>query len=827
MEEKSIKKKDMVNGERIVNIEINDEMKKSFIAYAMAVNASRAIPDVRDGLKPVHRRILYALHELGFTNDKPHRKCARIVGEVLGKFHPHGDSSVYDALVRLAQPFSINEPLIDGHGNFGSMDGDGAAAMRYTEARMSKIANEMLKDLEKNTVDFYPNFDDTLQQPTVLTSRYPNVLVNGADGIAVGMATSIPPHNLSETIDAVCAYIDDEEISIEELIKILPGPDFPTGGIILGREGIVKAYKTGRGITKLRARIEMEKFNNNTRDRIVIKELPYQANKETLVANIKDKVIKGVIDGISKVEDQSDREGVRVVIEIKKDKDRDYILNQLYKYTSMQISVSMALLVLVNGTPRTLGLKEIIKEYVAHQREVIERRTKYDLEKALEKAHILEGLVIALNDIDRVIQIIKASKDNQEASRNLMSEFELTDRQTFAILDMKLRRLTSLEIEKIINELEEIRKFIDHCRLILSDFDLLNSILKEEMLEIKRKYGTARKSDIENDYSEINLEDLIEKEEVVITLSEDGYIKRLSLSEYKEQNRGGRGVIGQKTKEEDLVSNIIVCNTHSNLLFFTSKGRVYKMKAYNIPEGSKTSRGRAMVNVITFEQNEKLSSIVPYDEQSDGYVVICTKFGTIKKTSVTEYEKVQVNGKIAIGLKEEDEIINAAFTTGSDEILIGTKEGYILRTDETNIRAMGRTAQGVRGITLRSEEDIVIAMEVAREGKDVLTVSENGIGKITPVSLYRKTNRGGKGVRAANFDNKTGGLATFKMVSQDDGAMLVTDKGVIIRIELEQVRVCGKNSKGVILKRVDEDERIAAVTIIPYNEEEEIIENID
>ncbi len=822
---------ELLEQSKVLGIEVTSELKKSFISYAMAVNVSRAIPDVRDGLKPVHRRILYAMNELGNTYDKPHKKSARIVGEVLGKYHPHGDIAVYDALVRMAQPFSIREVLIDGHGNFGSIDGDSAAAMRYTEARMSAIATEMLRDIEKDTVDTYPNFDDTLSQPVVLPSKYPNILVNGSDGIAVGMATSIPPHNLGEVIDGTVAFLDNENIDIEEILEKIPAPDFPTGGEIMGISGVRQAYRTGRGTAILRAKTEIEcvgknkneeetdEYNFNNKYRIIVTEIPYQVNKENLIKTIHEYAVKGRIEGISQVNEESDREGMRIVIDIKKGTDPQYVLNQLFKHTNMQTSVSIILLALVNGVPRTLTIKEILEEYIKHQKEIIRRRTVYDLNKAQEKAHILEGLIVALDNIDEVIAIIKKSIDNQDAIDQLTAKFVLSERQAQAILDMRLKRLTSLEVEKIKNELEELEKSIKYFQDVLSTPQMVVDIIKTELLEIKKKYGDGRRTEIKYDFEGMEDEDLIRKEDVVITVSHEGYIKRMPLDEYKIQNRGGVGVKAANTKEEDYVEQIFMCNTHDPLLFFTSKGRVYRLKAYKVPEGSRISRGKAIINLITLLEGEKLSSITPYNEDNAGYVLLATRKGKIKKTSINEYQNINRNGKIAIGLQEEDELVGVRLTTGHDEILLASSAGLVSRIDESSIRAMGRTATGVKAMNLQDEKDEIIDIAVITEGKEVFTITEKGFGKRVEIEAYRKTNRGAKGVKGGNFTEETGKVAALKLVNSTDEAIIVTDAGVVIRINLSQVSMVGRNTKGVIIKRCKDDEKITSITIIPTDEE--------
>ena len=654
----------------VKDVEINGELKKSFIAYAMAVNVSRAIPDVRDGLKPVHRRILYAMSELGLTPDKPYRKCAMVVGEVLGKYHPHGDSSVYDALVRLAQDFSIRCPLVDGHGNFGSVDGDPAAAYRYTESRLSKIALEMIRDIDKKTVDFYPNFDDTREQPTVLPSRFPNLLVNGSDGIAVGMATSIPPHNLGEVIDATVALLNDPDITIDELIGYIPAPDFPTGALILGRNGIKQAYRTGRGAAILRARAEIEEMPNG-KSRIVVTEIPYQVNKAKLIENIADQVKDKRLEGISDLREETDRHGMRIVIELKKDVNPQVLLNQLYKQTAMQTSFSMIMLALVGGVPRILNLKEILECYVAHQKDVIVRRTRFDLEKALERQHILMGLHIALENIDAIVELLKKSRDRQDAMNNLMEAYALSDRQAAAILDMRLQRLTGLEVEKIEQELADLAKQIEYYNLVLSSDEEVKAIIIREITEIKAQYNTPRMSTLTYDYGDIDIEDLIEQEDVVISMTHSGYIKRIPVSEYKAQHRGGMGVTGHKAKDEDFVENIFTSNTHERLMFFTTLGKVFTLKAYEIPEATRNSRGRAAVNLLQLEQGEKIKTIIRMPEEKDGkFLVLATKKGLIKKTPLEEYDSIKKNGKIAIKFNEDDELLDAMITNGDSEILI-------------------------------------------------------------------------------------------------------------------------------------------------------------
>ena len=696
-------------------VKMEEEMKKSFIAYAMAVNVSRAIPDVRDGLKPVHRRILYSMGELNLFNDKPYRKCARIVGDVLGKYHPHGDSAVYEALVRLAQDFSIRCPLVDGQGNFGSVDGDPPAAQRYTEARLSKIAAEMLREIDKNTVDFYPNFDNTLMQPVVLPSRFPNLLVNGADGIAVGMATNIPPHNLGEVINGAIAVMDNPDITVEELMKYIPAPDFPTGGIMMGRVGIRNAYKTGKGSILLRAKTEIEEHNG--RQRIIVTELPYQVNKAKLVETVAGLVKDKRIEGIADIREESDRHGMRIVFDLKRDANAQVVLNMLFKHTQMQVSDGIILLALADGEPKILSLKEILSYYIDFQKEVIVRRTKYDLEKAEDRYHIIEGLVIALDNIDRVIQIIKQSEDKQAAASALMEEFNLSDRQTNAILEMKLSRLTHLEVESLKAELAELDRQIKDYKDILANPQRVKDIVKTEMGEIRDKYGEPRKTEICTDYSEIDIGDLIDKEDVVVSMTHLGYVKRLPVAEYHTQRRGGKGVTAHKPREEDFVEKMFVTNTHDDLLFFTNRGKVYCIKGYEIPEAERTARGRAIVNILQLDNGEKVTAVIPRKEDSQGNLIMATRNGLIKKTDLAEFESIRKTGKIAISLTDDDELIGVDMTTGYDEILMASHEGKCIRFAEEEVRAMGRDTMGVRSMKL-DEGDYVVDMAIARNGVD-------------------------------------------------------------------------------------------------------------
>lgn len=819
MEEKKLYH-DLSDKTKIIKVDVEREMKQSFIAYAMAVNVSRAIPDVRDGLKPVHRRILYAMIELGLTNDKPYRKCARIVGDVLGKYHPHGDLAVYDALVRLAQDFSIRKPLVDGHGNFGSVDGDKPAAQRYTEARLSKIASEMLRDIDKDTVDMYPNFDETLMQPVVLPSRFPNLLVNGSDGIAVGMATSIPPHNLGEVIDATVALLDNPELDVIELMNYIPCPDYPTGGLVLGRAAIAQAYKTGKGYAVIRARTEIEEFNEGSRTRIVVTELPYQVNKAKLIESIANLVKDKRIEGISDIREESDRTGMRIVIEIKKGSNAQVVLNHLFKQTNMQVTNSIILLALVDGAPKILNLKEMLEQYIMHQKNIIIRRTRFDLEKALEKDHILRGLVIALNNIDEVIKTIKASKERADAMVNLMEKFELSEKQAGAILDMRLSRLTSLEVENIKGELAEIEKLIAYYREILASDQIVINIVKEELTEIKNKYNDPRRSELTFEYGDIDIADLIEKEDIVISLTHFGYIKRLPLTEYKAQRRGGVGITAHKTKEEDFVENMFIMNTHDDLLFFTNMGKVYSIKGYEVPMAQRTARGRAMVNLIQIDDGEKVAVTLPLSgERKGGNLILATKRGKIKKTSLEEFARIRNSGKIAIKLVDNDELIGAEITTGRDDIIIAASSGKCIRFNEKNVRQQGRDTQGVKSIDL-SDDDYVVDMTVLKPDMDIITISEKGYGKRTFQEEYRPQGRAGKGIMAGVFNDKTGRLVNLKQLPPDMDIMLITDNGTIIRMDSEDISRIGRYTQGVRLMRLKEDAKVVSVALAPKDEEE-------
>ena len=818
---------DYVNALENTNVKIikmEEEMKRSFIAYAMAVNVSRAIPDVRDGLKPVHRRILYAMGELNLYNDKPYRKCARIVGDVLGKYHPHGDSAVYEALVRLAQDFSIRCPLVDGQGNFGSVDGDGAAAQRYTEARLSKIASEMLRDIDKNTVDFYPNFDNTLMQPTVLPSRFPNLLVNGADGIAVGMATNIPPHNLSEVIDGAIAVMENPDITVEELMKIIPAPDFPSGGIIMGRMGIRNAYKTGKGSIILRAKTEIEEHDG--RQRIIVTELPYQVNKAKLVETIAGMVKDKRLEGISDIRDESDRHGMRVVFDLKRDANAQVVLNSMFKQTQLQVSDGIILLALADGEPKILSLAEILQHYIVHQREVVTRRTQFDLEKAEDRRHIIEGLVIALDNIDRVIAIIKGSEDRQTAATALKEEFGLSDKQTNAILEMKLSRLTHLEVESLKRELAELDALIADLKDILARPERLSDIIKTEMTEIKGKYGQPRKTEICTDYSEIDIGDLIEREDVIISMTHLGYVKRLPVSEYHTQKRGGKGVTAHKTREEDFVTDMFISNTHDDLLFFSNKGKVYCIKGYEVPEAERTARGRAIVNLLQLDNGEKVTAVIPRKENSQGNLFMATRNGLIKKTNLEEFRSIRKTGKIAISLVEGDELIGVDMTSGDDEILMASREGKCIRFAEKDVRAMGREAQGVRSMKL-NDGDYVVDMAVVRPGLEVLTVSTNGFGKRSDIDDYRLQSRAGKGIKAGVFNDKTGKLVNLKLIDPQNDVMLIANNGVVIRVRAQDISKIGRDTMGVRIMKFKGEAEVVSVSESPVQEEEAAAESAE
>lgn len=804
--------------DRIRPIDLEQEMKKSFISYAMAVIITRALPDVRDGLKPVHRRILYAMHELGVTPDKPFRKCARIVGDVLGKYHPHGDSSVYGALVRLAQDFATRYPLVEGQGNFGSVDGDGAAAMRYTEARMSKINMEMLADIDKETVDFVPNFDETLMQPTVMPSRYPNLLVNGSSGIAVGMATNIPPHNLGEVIDGVIKLIDDPDVTSQGLMDVIKGPDFPGGGLILGRRGIYDTYTTGRGRIIVRAKTDIEPMPNN-RQRIVVTEIPYMVNKAALVSKIAELVHDKRLEGISDIRDESDREGMRIVIELKRDVNAAVVLNYLYKHTQLQDAFGAIMLALVDGEPKVLTLKEILYYYLEHQKEVIVRRTRYDLDKAEARAHILEGLLIALDNIDEIVRIIRGSANTAVAKTQLMERFGLSEKQAQAILDMRLARLTGLERERLQEEYAELEKTIAYLRAVLADEKLVLGIIRDELTVIKSKYADERRTQISMLDGEIDPEDLIQEDSVVVTLTHYGYVKRIPRATYRSQNRGGKGVMGMTTREEDYAEKLLVTSTHAELMFFTNRGRVYSLKAYEIPEAGRAARGTAIVNLLQLDGGEKVTAMIPLPrEREEGYLVMATRNGLIKKTGSDEFANLRKTGLIAIALREDDELIGVELTKGESELMLATRQGMTIRFAESDVRAMGRNSMGVRSIDL-TEGDEVIAVAKVEMGKHVLAITQKGYGKRTDVSEFRMQSRGGKGIMAMRLTEKTGLMAAQLLVDEDEDIMLITEDGTIIRMPVSGISVIGRVSQGVRVMRVDEESRIVGVTATERDEE--------
>lgn len=816
MKEEKKSLEELLQNTKIEKVDAVGELKKSFISYAMAVNVSRAIPDVRDGLKPVHRRILYAMGELGNFYDKPFKKCARIVGEVMGKYHPHGDRSVYDAMVRLAQDFSIRCPLIDGHGNFGSVDGDPPAAMRYTEARLSKIASLMLEDIDKETVAFYPNFDETLMQPTVLPAKFPNLLVNGSDGIAVGMATNIPPHNLTEVINGVQALIDNPDIDIDELIKIIPAPDYPTGGIIMGRSAIKHAYRTGRGGIVLRGRAEIEETSTG-RQRIVITELPYQVNKAKFIMQVADLVKNKRIEGIADIKEESDRQGMRIVIDIKKDANAQVILNLLYKHSQLQQGAGIIMLALVDGVPKILNLKQVLECYLAHQIDVLERKTRFDLGKAKEREHIVKGLVIALANIDEVIAIIKGSEDKQDAMAKLIQNFELDDIQANAILEMKLSRLTSLEVEKLNEELKELEARIADLEDILAKPERVKKIIRDNLDGIKAEFGEPRKTEISMDVGGIEIADLIEKEDVVISMTHLGYVKRMSTSEYHAQKRGGVGITAHKTKDEDYVDKMFITSSHDDLLFFTTKGKVYAIKAYEVPEAQRTAKGRSVVNLIALDADEKVTTIIPRGEDAKGNLIMATKNGLIKKTDLSEFERINKNGKIAISLLDGDELIETQMSSGEDEILIASHEGKCIRFAETDVRKTGRGSQGVKSMAL-SQSDTIIDMTIIKKGSQIVTITENGYGKRSNESEYRLQGRGGMGVKAGVFNEKTGKLVALKQISGDEDILMIADSGVIIRTPIEDISMFSRVSQGVKVMRLKDGAKIVSVALTEKQE---------
>ena len=808
-----------LTGEKIIERDIEKEMKTAYIDYAMSVIVSRALPDVRDGLKPVHRRILYAMHEDGITSDKPYRKCANTVGSVLGRYHPHGDASVYDAMVRLAQEFSMRYTLIDGHGNFGSIDGDPPAAMRYTEARMDKISNYMMADIEKNTVNFMPNYDDRLQEPTVLPAKIPALLINGSSGIAVGMATNIPPHNLTEIVDGLIKIIDSDNVTDEELMEIVKGPDFPTGALILGKEGIKQAYTTGRGKITLRAETEIEEMSGN-RQRIIVSSLPYQVNKAKLIKTISDLVKEKRVEGISDVRDESDRKDkVRVVVELKRDANAQVVLNQLYKHTQMQDTFGIIMLALVDGEPRILTLKQCMECYIDHRKEVVLRRTQFELDKAEARAHILEGLKIALDNIDEIINIIRNSYD--DAKEKLMDRFGLSDIQAQAILDMRLKTLSGLQREKIENEYDEIMKLIAHLKEILGSERLVFDVIKEELLEVKDKFGDDRKTKIVAAEGEFEIEDLIKEEQTVITLSHFGYIKRMPIDTYKSQKRGGKGITGMTTREEDFVKQIFTASTHDTLLFFTNKGKVYRLRGYEIPEAGRTARGTAIVNLLSVDRGEKVSAVITLSNFAEGkYLLMATKNGTIKKTPLNEYNSVRKSGLQAITLKENDELIDVRMTDGQDNVVLVTHQGLCITFKEDDVRPMGRVTQGVIGIKL-NEGDEVIGMEPIIEGSKatLLAITENGFGKRTELDEYRVQARGGKGVLTYKITPKTGKIVGIRIATGNEDVMLITNTGTIIRLKVKDISVLGRSTQGVTLMRTKDDCKVVSIETLEPEEE--------
>ena len=808
-----------LNEGKILPIDIKNEMKKCYIDYAMSVIVGRALPDVRDGLKPVHRRILYSMQELNLYPEKGYRKCARIVGEVLGKYHPHGDSSVYEALVRMAQDFSMREMLVDGHGNFGSVDGDSAAAMRYTEAKMAKIASEMLRDINKNTVNFVPNFDGEEKEPEVLPSRYPNLLVNGSSGIAVGMATNIPPHNLGEVIDGTVALIDNPELESLELMTYIKGPDFPTAGIIMGRAGIRAAYETGRGKIVVRAKAEIEEENN--RHKIIVTELPYQVNKAKLIEGIANLVKDKKLTGISDLRDESDREGMRIVIELKRDANANVVLNMLYKHTKMQDTFGVINLALVNNEPKVLNLKQMLEHYIAFQKEVVTRRTIFDLNKAKERAHILEGLRIALDNIDEVINIIRNSKNGDIAKTLLIEKFNLSDKQATAILEMRLRRLTGLERDKIEAEYSELMKLINYLNEILNSEERLLEVIKEELLAIKAKYATPRLSQIEQQMNEIDIEDLIQEEDVVITLTNSGYIKRISADTYSSQKRGGKGIQAMTTKEDDFVEHVFVTSTHSDILFFTNLGKVYKLRAYEIPDAGRAAKGLNLVNLIQIDPDERIETVltVSDDQEKNGFLFMGTKQGIVKKTPISDFKNIRKSGLIAISLREGDELLKVKITQGDAEMIMATRDGYSIKFSERDVRPMGRSASGVRAIRLRGD-DVAVCLDIAVEGEKLLVISENGYGKRTSLDEYKLQNRGGMGLITYKTSEKTGLVVGATVCKADDEMMLINNNGVAIRINVADISVTSRATMGVKLMRTLEDESVVAIAKIPASEKE-------
>ncbi|WP_330443564.1 DNA gyrase subunit A [Flavobacterium sp. C4GT6] len=819
----------MSEGEKLIPINIEDQMKSAYIDYSMSVIVSRALPDVRDGLKPVHRRVLYGMHELGVLSNRAYKKSARIVGEVLGKYHPHGDSSVYDAMVRMAQDWSLRYLLVDGQGNFGSIDGDSPAAMRYTEARMRKISEDIMADLEKETVDFQLNFDDTLQEPTVMPTRVPNLLINGASGIAVGMATNMPPHNLCEVVDGTLAYIDNNEIEIDELMEYVKAPDFPTGGVIYGYEGVREAFKTGRGRVVLRGKARFEEVDG--KECIIVTEIPYQVNKAEMIKKTADLVNEKRIEGISNIRDESDRKGMRIVYILKKDAVPNVVLNMLYKYTQLQSSFSVNNIALVNGRPHTLNLKELIHYFVEHRHDVVVRRTKYELRKAEERAHILEGLIIASDNIDEVIALIRGSKDGEEAREKLIERFKLSEIQARAIVEMRLRQLTGLEQDKLRAEYEEIMKLIAELKALLESKELRMQLIKEELVEVREKYGDERRSQIEYSGADVSIEDLIADENVVITISHAGYIKRTPLSEYKTQNRGGVGQKGSSTRDQDFLEHLFTATNHQYMLFFTQKGKCFWMRVYEIPEGSKTSKGRAIQNLINIENDDKVKAFICTQDLkneeyiNNHYVIMATKKGIVKKTLLEQYSRPRLNGINAITVREDDELLEAKLTTGDSHVLLAVKSGKLVRFEESKTRPMGRNASGVRGITLKDDNDEVVGMVSVNDMEsEILVVSEKGYGKRSSLDDYRITNRGGKGVKTLNITDKTGGLVAINNVTDNDDLMIINKSGLTIRMRVSDLRVMGRATQGVRLINIKGNDSIAAVAKVLREEDEDIID---
>lgn len=806
-----------LTGSTILPAELSKEMRTSFLEYSMSVIVSRALPDVRDGLKPVHRRILYAMNESGITPKRPHAKSARTVGDVIGKYHPHGDAAVYGTMVRLAQPFSMRVPLVDGHGNFGSIDGDSAAAMRYTEARLDKAAMELLRDLDKETVDFQPNYDESLEEPVVLPARFPNLLVNGSAGIAVGMATNIPPHNLGEAIDATCVMLDNPECSVDDLLKVMPGPDFPTGGIIMGRKGIRDAYETGRGSLTVRSTCRVEEGKNG-RKSIVVSEIPYQVNRTKLLEKIAELIRDKKLPEISNVHDGADRHGIDIIIDLKQNAIPQVVLNKLYKHTQLQVGFGCNMVALVNGVPRTLSLKEMLHYYILHQEEVVERRTRYDLAKAEARAHILEGFVIALDNIDEVIRIIRASKTDAEAKETLMQTFSLSEKQSEAILEMKLRRLTGLEREKIEQELAELREKIEYYKRVLSDKNLVKQIIKDELLEIKDKYNTKRLTKITDEAKELDVEDLIAEEEVAVTVTKAGYVKRLPVATYRQQKRGGKGMQGVNLKESDFVEHLFISSTHAYMLFFSSFGKVYRLKAYEIPEASRHARGTAIVNLLPLEKGETIAAVIATkDFPEDEYLMFATASGMVKKTSMKLYDRTRRDGLIAINLKENDKLISVKRVAEGEKVVMVSSAGKAIMWDESEVRAMGRDTMGVRGMTVNADAR-VLGMEIAHEGSDLFVITELGYGKRTPISEYPEHHRGGQGVYTITMTPKKGLLAAMKIVDPEDEIMIITEEGVVVRTAVSGVSELGRSTQGVHVMNVADKDRVTAVAIATSND---------